>query len=510
MSSTFYSDLSNNFGLLLNNEIEYNVVIQVGEYADYKEFRAHSIILRSRSPYFQKLFSSNEIKEFKDENDIFTFKFPNINKTVFQTILNYIYTGSVDLTYKQGDEIFYILYASYEFSLDALTKFTHSKYLRKYPVDILQIILNTNNTFDDLQELCLGTICYEPKLLFHANNFARIPAPLLEIILKRDDLNLVEIEIWESLIKWGVAQVSRQLSDNPDEWTNEDFTELERNIYNLIPLIRFYEISSKDHFKKIRPYEEILPKELKQDILQFHMVPEHTPMFKSSPRVPKNMNFDSVILNKKQFINLTNLMDGKDNESAYIHNIPYNFKPLIRCDPNTFISFLNNKFRFNKNGSFVIVYCILDDNRYDSETGGYLYSSKYCRGGYFNCNHRNKDERFFEITNWENIVTTEDINLNFNYLCRETFSLPFVKSHVEKKISFEIFRVEKVVITNTLRTKDNKIDKDEIDEYADYKIDKNVDCKNEVSLIRRVTTKIFGVKRTKSRNAKETPESYDY
>ncbi|UZO20863.1 uncharacterized protein OCT59_013273 [Rhizophagus irregularis] len=84
MSSTLYSDLSHNFGLLLNNEIKYNVVIQVGVDAGYKEFRAHSIILRSRSPYFQKSFSSNEIK---DENNIYTFKFPNINQTVFQTIL---------------------------------------------------------------------------------------------------------------------------------------------------------------------------------------------------------------------------------------------------------------------------------------------------------------------------------------------------------------------------------------------------------------------------------------
>ncbi|CAB4438592.1 unnamed protein product [Rhizophagus irregularis] len=239
------------------------------------------------------------------------------------------------------------------------------------------------------------------------------------------------------------------------------------------------------------------------------MVPEYTSMLKSSPRVPKNMNFDSIILNKKQFINLTNLMDGKDNESAYIHNIPYNFKLLIRCDPNTFISFLNNKFRFDKNSSFVIVYCILDDNRYGNETGGYLYSSKYCRGGYFSCNHQNKDERFFKITYWENIVTAEEISLNFNYLCRNT--IPFVRSRVEEKVSFEIFRVEKVVITNTLRTNDNKIDEEEIDEDVDYKIDKNVDYKNEVSLIRRVTTKIFSEKRTKSRNAKETPEStYGY
>ncbi|CAB5368330.1 unnamed protein product [Rhizophagus irregularis] len=130
--------------------------------------------------------------------------------------------------------------------------------------------------------------------------------------------------------------------------------------------------------------------------------------------------------------------------------------------------------------------------------GGYLYSSKYCRGGYFYCDYCNEDEMIFTITDWRNIVT-EYVYLDFNFL----------RSYGHGKGSFEIFRVEKVVITNTLKTKDNKIDKDEIDEDVDYKIDKNVDCKNEVSLIRRVTTKIFGG--NKSRNAKETPETtYDY
>ncbi|EXX53684.1 hypothetical protein RirG_241700 [Rhizophagus irregularis DAOM 197198w] len=121
----------------------------------------------------------------------------------------------------------------------------HSKYLRKYPIQFdFTLIIST-----------------------------KLPNPLLEIILKRDDLNLVEIEIWENLIKWGVAQIPKQLSNDPNDWIKEDFTELERKIYNLIPLIRFYQISSKELFKKIKPFEEILPKEIKQDILQFHMVP---------------------------------------------------------------------------------------------------------------------------------------------------------------------------------------------------------------------------------------------
>ncbi|CAB4491100.1 unnamed protein product [Rhizophagus irregularis] len=210
------------------------------------------------------------------------------------------------------------------------------------------------------------------------------------------------------------------------------------------------------------------------------------------------MNFDSIILNRKQFINLANLMDDKDNESAYINNISYNFKleyRLIKCYSSTCILFLNYKFRFNKNSSFVIVFSFRNSNssRYDSinkgshyKAGG-LYSSKYCRGGYFYCNHKNEEGKVFAITDWENIVT-ENISFNFDFL-----------HSCQGKVSFEIFRVENA-ITNTLKTKGKKMDK-----VVD-KIDRNVNCKNKVSLIRRVTFKIFDEKRI----TKKTPKStYD-
>ena len=45
----------------------------------------------------------------------------------------------------------------------------------------------------------------EPKILFNSVKFINLPASLLEIILKRDGLNLSEIEEWENLIKWGLA-----------------------------------------------------------------------------------------------------------------------------------------------------------------------------------------------------------------------------------------------------------------------------------------------------------------
>ena len=87
MSSAFHADLSNNLGCLLDNEIEYNVVIKVGKDVDYKEFHAHSIILRSRSSYFQNLFSSDSSDQIEKQDGMLTIKFPNIGTTVFKAIL---------------------------------------------------------------------------------------------------------------------------------------------------------------------------------------------------------------------------------------------------------------------------------------------------------------------------------------------------------------------------------------------------------------------------------------
>ena len=46
----------------------------------------------------------------------------------------------------------------------------------------------------------------EPEILFNSVKFINLPAPLLENILKREDLNLYEIEVWDILIKWGLTQ----------------------------------------------------------------------------------------------------------------------------------------------------------------------------------------------------------------------------------------------------------------------------------------------------------------
>jgi hypothetical protein len=84
MTSIFHSGLSKDFSSILNDADDYNVIIQVSENNNIKEFRAHSVILRARSRYFKSALSSEWITK---KNNMIIFNKPNINSTVFDIIL---------------------------------------------------------------------------------------------------------------------------------------------------------------------------------------------------------------------------------------------------------------------------------------------------------------------------------------------------------------------------------------------------------------------------------------
>jgi hypothetical protein len=84
MTYNFESELSEAFGQLLKIETDYNVIIYIGKEPNFKEFHAHSYILRCRSEYFNKILSSKNIEK-KDGKYIS--KLTNIFPHVFDAIL---------------------------------------------------------------------------------------------------------------------------------------------------------------------------------------------------------------------------------------------------------------------------------------------------------------------------------------------------------------------------------------------------------------------------------------
>jgi hypothetical protein len=108
----------------------------------------------------------------------------------------------------QGPDILRLLIAVDELNIQVLIthiqeyliKHQH-EFLQQNPSEILEIVYQ-RETFASLWNTFLEEICAKPDALFKSDNFINLKEPLLELLLKRDDLSLDEIDIWDSLIRW--------------------------------------------------------------------------------------------------------------------------------------------------------------------------------------------------------------------------------------------------------------------------------------------------------------------
>ncbi|CAG8535256.1 8293_t:CDS:2 [Ambispora leptoticha] len=118
MSPPFLTSLSNDFGHLLDEGDDYNVIVHAGEEPNDRTFLAHSVVLRARSPYFRRALSKEWART--EKNGMIVFKKPNISHSVFQIILKYMYTGTIALDFKEGTELLKLLVAADELFLQEL------------------------------------------------------------------------------------------------------------------------------------------------------------------------------------------------------------------------------------------------------------------------------------------------------------------------------------------------------------------------------------------------------
>ncbi|GBC46118.2 hypothetical protein GLOIN_2v1478619 [Rhizophagus irregularis DAOM 181602=DAOM 197198] len=151
---------------------------------------------------------------------------------------------------------------------------------------------------------------------------------LLELLVKRDDLNIDEIEIWEGLLKWCLSQ--QNMENDPTKWSKDDITKIERSLHRFIPLIRFYDIKSIDFFYKVYNYKNILPQDLIHDLLEFHIVPNMKPKTNVAPSRKPNLKFklNSTLIQSNHTPLFASWIDRKDSSHYDNNNVPYDFKLL--------------------------------------------------------------------------------------------------------------------------------------------------------------------------------------
>ncbi|RIA97559.1 hypothetical protein C1645_752154, partial [Glomus cerebriforme] len=236
--------------ILLKNGEEYDVIIYVGQNENFREVHAHSAILLTRSQYFHTELSKENI-ERKDGK--FILRKADLLPYYLTLILKYIYCEKIDLTELHGSVVLELLKIVKLFNIQSLIlqikrHLIQHQYeiLQQNPVEILESTYQ-NELLSEICDGCLETICVDPGILFDSDKFISLEAPIMELLLKRDDLSTYEIDIWEILMKWGLAQHS-DIPQDVTKWNKEQITIMERTLHKYIPLIRFYDISSEDFF----------------------------------------------------------------------------------------------------------------------------------------------------------------------------------------------------------------------------------------------------------------------
>jgi len=202
------------------------------------------------------------------------------------------------------------------------------EFLRQNPVGILEIIYQ-GELFTEILIYCLETICKEPERLFNSDDLIKLKAPLLELLLKRDDLKLDEIIIWESLLKWGIAQ-NPSISQDNTKWSKEELTIMKRTLHRYFPLIRFPYISSEDFVDKVYPLKKLLPEHLIDNLVVFYVAPSRKSNFIKIR--PPRKSYTSTIIEPLHFAIFSSWIDKKSELYYNAKDMPYNFNLLYRAN----------------------------------------------------------------------------------------------------------------------------------------------------------------------------------
>ncbi|KAF0519617.1 serine-enriched protein [Gigaspora margarita] len=270
MTTKFLEKLSNNLNELFTNGNEYNVLIEVGKAPNNQVYKAHSNILSSRCPYFKDklIYDNGNMKKIKV--DI------SVSVRVFDLIIKYIYTGVIALNKVNASVLFDLLISSNTFGLEELVDhiqslliYNNALWIQNNFYRICQSIIDNDN-FKTLQQFCVNVIAQNPKIIFDHDEFISLPENILIFILNLDNLQIDEGIIWDSIIRWGIAQNPSLLLD-PKKWSDNDFLTMKSTLKNCLPLIRYFHISGEDIFEKVSPYQQILDPNLWANIIMKFM-----------------------------------------------------------------------------------------------------------------------------------------------------------------------------------------------------------------------------------------------
>ena len=200
-------DLVERTAFIFNNEIlsdvKFVVPVSTGESESKKVIPAHKFVLAISSPVFFAMFYGR-IAETKDSINL-----PDCEYESLLELFRFLYTDKVNLS---GNNVMQVLYLANKYIVPSLAK-KCTEYLRDN--------LNASNVFfilpharkfenKDLEDRCWEVIDEQTEEAVTSDEFVSVERSVIESVVKREALNVTEVELFKAVDRWATRECERQ------------------------------------------------------------------------------------------------------------------------------------------------------------------------------------------------------------------------------------------------------------------------------------------------------------
>ncbi|KAG0255817.1 BTB/POZ domain-containing protein 9, partial [Actinomortierella ambigua] len=194
MNISRHNRLRVDLGRLINNETQSDIKFIIGE--DEAIRYGHSAILSARCPYFAAALQAH----WKETSEG-VFRKPNIEPEVFDIILQYLYTGEVKVPWNLLTQL---IEAALELQLGDLVSGCEEYASQAITEEtVFQIIaMSFRHDLSELQSKVLEFFDENARSLVEIDDLFTLDQDALVMILSRDTVELDELEVWETIVRY--------------------------------------------------------------------------------------------------------------------------------------------------------------------------------------------------------------------------------------------------------------------------------------------------------------------
>ena len=211
---------------------------------DKEVILCHSIVAVANSPYIQQCLKNNVNYDIPlpDNNLALCLQIADVNRTILSTIVEYFYTGDIDITIADVTDL---LIAATVLQIDCLIEKLYDIVRKSLCIDNYESFLQFSQNHDivKLQKICHAFMCDDFPNFLATNEVSKLDVELLISILKEDGCRAEsEDMILEAIVKW---------SQSNSEGVTTEIVE------RLIDCVRFEHCTSQTVYDVLDKYHEL-------------------------------------------------------------------------------------------------------------------------------------------------------------------------------------------------------------------------------------------------------------